>query len=252
MGKSIKQKNLTRWLAFVVLLLQAFTMNLMAVDPFEIAVIGDTQNYYRVIAEGGPDIFTQKIKWIADNVENNNTVFLTHLGDITLDYASLGELQTDWDHASAAMSPLDGKIPYSMTFGNHDAARPGAFAASRYQGYSWYLGSPDDVTHAQIFSGGGINFLHINLPHNCTETQRNWAQGIITANAGKPTIISTHGYMADNTWGRATSGNNIWNDLIEPNEQVIMTFNGHDWLTRHEIHETTSGRKVLSMQVNWQ
>ncbi|MGB0774740.1 MAG: LamG-like jellyroll fold domain-containing protein, partial [Akkermansiaceae bacterium] len=81
---------------------------------------------------------------------------------------------------------------------------------------------------------------------------RTWAQGIIDAHPGKPTMISTHGYMADNGTGRDGNGNNIWNDLVNPNAQVFMVFCGHDWVTRHEIDTTTDGRKVLQLLVDWQ
>lgn len=220
---------------------------LRAVEPFELIIIPDSQRYAQVINHGGPDLFKLQTSWIRDNVSAENIAFVTHVGDVIQDNASL------WTYADEAMSPLDGAVPYGVTFGNHDGSAPGTFGSSRFQGYSWYLGSSSDqLAHAQTFSKAGIDFLHINLPHNPSTTHLDWAQGIITTHSGKPTIISTHGYMADNSSGRSSLGTKIWNALIEPNEQVFMTCNGHDWVSRHEVDSTTSERKVLQIQSNWQ
>lgn len=47
-------------------------------EDFTIIVLPDTQLY----AQNYPDIFTAQIKWIIDNEAEENTVFVTHLGDI--------------------------------------------------------------------------------------------------------------------------------------------------------------------------
>lgn len=218
-----------------------------AVQPFEIVIMGDTQHYHHALDDGAPDLFTMQAEWIRDHVASRNIAFVTQVGDVIHDNTAL------WADADLMMQPLDGAVPYSVTFGNHDGSAPGPFGSSRYASYPWYLGaSSDQLAHAQTFAAGGFTFLHINLPHNCSATHRSWAAGIIQAHPGKPTIISTHGYMADNTAGRATSGNNIWNDLVQPYPQVFMTCNGHDWLSRHEVDTTTDGRKIIQLQVNWQ
>lgn len=237
-------KNFIRTFAFSVLV----TTSAAAVAPYKIAVLGDTQRYSQIMDEGGePDYFTYQTQWVADNAASENIVFLTHVGDVIQDQASR------WVYANASVSLIDGVIPYSITFGNHDGGAPNVFGAARYNSYPWYEGaSANDLCHAQTFTAGGITFLHINLRHSPTAADRTWAQGIINAHPGKPTIISTHGYMADNSPGRANNGNNIWNDLVEPNAQVFMVFCGHDWVNRREIDTTTDGRKILQIMANWQ
>lgn len=218
-----------------------------AVDPFTVVIIPDTQRYPQVIADGGPDLFTMKTQWIRDNIAAENIAFVTHVGDVIQDSSSL------WPYADGAMSLLDGQVPYSVTFGNHDGGAPNVFAAPRYNSYPWYQGSSaDSLAHAQTFTEAGITFLHLNLPHNPNNTHLTWAQGVINANPGKPTMITTHGYMADNSSGRSSNGENIWNTLIAPNPQVFLTANGHDWVSRHEIDTTSNGKKVLQIQANWQ
>lgn len=218
-----------------------------AVQPFEMVILGDTQRYYQAMEEGAPDLFLMQTKWIRDHVASRNIAFVTHVGDVIQDNSAL------WSAADLKVQPLDGAVPYSITFGNHDGSAPGTFGSSRYVSYPWYLGSSSNqLAHAQTFTAGGFTFLHINLPHGASSTLRAWAAGVIQAHPGKPTIISTHGYMADNATGRAANGNNIWNDLVQPFPQVFMTCNGHDWVTRHEVDTTTDGRKVIQLQVNWQ
>ncbi|GAA5494483.1 hypothetical protein Rhal01_00644 [Rubritalea halochordaticola] len=223
------------------------TGSLHAVEPYEMIIIPDSQRYAQVINHGGPDLFKMQTTWIKNNVANENIAFVTHVGDVIQDNSSL------WSYADQVIDELDGAVPYSITFGNHDGGAPGPFGSSRYQAYSWYLGaSSDSLAHAQTFSAGGIDFLHINLPHNPKSTHLTWAQGIMSAHSSKPTIISTHGYMADNSSGRSSIGQNIWNTLIDPNPQVFMTCNGHDWVSRHEVDTTSNGRKILQIQSNWQ
>ncbi len=218
-----------------------------AIQPFEVVILGDTQQYYRYAATGAPDLFRMQTQWVRDHVASRNIAFLTHVGDVTY------ENNAHWPVADANVDLLDGQLPYSITFGNHDTGAPSFFGSARYAGYPWHLGSSSDqMAHAQTFSSGGFTLLHINLPHACTAAQRTWAAGIITAHPGKPTIISTHGYMFDNGSGRAATGQNIWNDLVNPYPQVFMTCNGHDWVTRHEMDTTTDGRKIIQVQVDWQ
>ncbi|GAA5496280.1 hypothetical protein Rhal01_02463 [Rubritalea halochordaticola] len=215
--------------------------------PFEMVIMPDTQNYFTVIREGGPDLFTNQTEWIRDHVKKENIVFVTHVGDVILDRKVL------WEDAGKAMSLLDGAVPYSVTFGNHDGGAPGTFTSARYKDYPWYLGGSDDsMAHAQQFRAEGITFLHLNLPHNPKPKHLDWAKGMLEKYKGKPTIISTHGYMADNSKGRSGNGNRIWNTLIDPYPQVFMTCNGHDWVSRHEVDTTSKGRKVLQIQSNWQ
>lgn len=222
-------------------------MPLTAAEPFKMIIMPDTQNYFTVIKEGGPDLFTKQTEWIRNNVKKENIAFVTHVGDVILNHAS------QWKDAGVAMSLLDGAVPYSVTFGNHDNGAPGTFTSARYKDYPWYIGgSPDSMAHAQKFSSAGITFLHVNLPHNAKPDQLEWAKGVMEKHKGLPTIISTHGYMADNSQGRSGSGKRIWDTLVDPYPQVFMTCNGHDWVSRHELDTTSKGQRVLQIQSNWQ
>lgn len=98
---------------------------LMAVDPFTIAVLPDTQFY----SEGYPDTFNAQTQWVLDHRISKNIVFVSQLGDIVQNGESGATRNlTEWQRADAAMDKLDGSlatspdglIPYTALIGNHD------------------------------------------------------------------------------------------------------------------------------------
>ena len=80
-------------------------------QPFSIVMLPDTQNY----AKQFPGIFYEHIDWVRDNVATENIVFVTQVGDIV--YGGGGK---QWEVADAAMSRLDGVVPWGVAVGNHD------------------------------------------------------------------------------------------------------------------------------------
>lgn len=207
-------------------------------------------------------------------------------------------------------------LPYSVSLGNHDLLPRGDklnsedpitgggfrtfFGAGRYEAYKighnnpyqWYGGS--DATqwnHYQIFRAGPYTYLHLNLelepqnPENDLAIPRMvgindalvWAQSIINAHPGLPTIISTHKLLTDfrgqsnltGFWGdgideffggyRSTTGQVVWERLVKGNSQVFMTINGHEHEgpyredgEYHQVSINDSGLSVFEIQVNYQ
>ncbi|QDU71856.1 PEP-CTERM sorting domain-containing protein [Mucisphaera calidilacus] len=172
---------------------------------------------------------------------------------------------------------VGGSLAYSVSSGNHDYLPTGDkvngddpisptgfttyYGPDRYAGYDWYGGGDSTgFNHYQMFEANGHTYLHLNLeyePENAeldSELDRggfadaiDWAQSIIGANPGVPTIISTHKYLTDlepdgfdatgyqgdgfdDTFGgeRTSTGDALWEGLIRSNPQVFMTINGHD------------------------
>ncbi|MGC4006035.1 MAG: hypothetical protein QM811_24110 [Pirellulales bacterium] len=165
--------------------------SLMAVAPFTLAVMPDTQNY----AESYPETFLAQTRWIVQNQAARNIVFVSQLGDIVqnAEYGSTRNAE-EWRRADAAIDQLDGDlsrrpdglIPYSVALGNHDygiisnkaggtARYEEYFDADRYQGRSWYVeGSEIAGGHAQIFEAGGYRFLHITLQFEPLDADLAW------------------------------------------------------------------------------
>ncbi|MCC3860967.1 hypothetical protein [Pseudemcibacter aquimaris] len=106
----------------------------------------------------------------------------------------------------------------------------------------WYISSFNGgVNSAQIFEAGGYRFLHFAFEMQAGDDVLEWAQGVIDANPGLPTIMSTHDYLNPRGERKPASpldlakydplGHNsaedIWNDWIKKNDQIFMILSGH-------------------------
>lgn len=78
---------------------------------YSFAVIGDTQS----MCEDDPKSMESIYDWLVDNKDTQNIKYVMGLGDITDD-----STDTEWGYATEFISKLNGKIPYSLTRGNHD------------------------------------------------------------------------------------------------------------------------------------
>ena len=81
-------------------------------QPFTVVVLPDTQFY----AESYPHLFLDQTRWITDQVEKRNIVAVIHEGDIV----NKCWREEQWENADAALSVLDGVVPYFLALGNHD------------------------------------------------------------------------------------------------------------------------------------
>jgi hypothetical protein len=197
-------------------------------ENFTIVVLPDTQNY----SQSYPEIFENQTKWIVQNENKMNIVFVSHLGDIVDHYDSYWE----WVYADNAMSILDNnKIPYGILPGNHDMDQSGNvtryaehFPASRYEGRSYWGGSYDNrnMNNYQLFSAGGMNFIALSLQNNPPADVRSWADNVLTKYPNRKAIISTHSYL-DQKGDRGVGGPVIWRDLVGPNNNVFLILCGH-------------------------
>lgn len=112
----------------------AYIIEWEAPEPFEIVVIPDTQLY----AQTNSPIFEAQAQWILDNREDNNIVYVAHLGDlkdsggpnaaVSCDDVDLGGGFTEWAYVSQALSKLEDPVmtglpeglPVGVLPGNHD------------------------------------------------------------------------------------------------------------------------------------
>jgi autotransporter-associated beta strand protein len=185
--------------------------------------------------------------------------------------------ESEWIRAAADWNILStANIPHYTVIGNHDYYHwdqkkdPSEwnkyFAASMYSGKSWFTGglSPADSTQAtglRIYSGlnaynyfyaGGYKFLNIGLQFVPTAGDIAWAQSIINANKGIPTIVSTHDYQDTN--GRDAAGNNLWNNFISKagNSQIFMVLSGHVNGVHQQISTDADGKGVFEILSDYQ
>lgn len=180
---------------------------------FTVVIIPDTQSYEGKGCKATPkstDPVTNKnleaqVKWIAAHREDQHIVFVSHVGDI-VDKNNADQ----WAVAKQHLDRLRGVVPFSLTVGNHDMTSKGdarlfqaQFPAASFKDYPWYLGSysherkgqnvsANNVNSAQLFSGGGMDFIHLSLECNAPDDVLAWANELLTKNAGRRALITTH------------------------------------------------------------
>lgn len=192
---------------------------------FTIVALPDTQYY----SESYPEMFTAQTQWIVDNASSHNIVFVTHEGDVVQTWDNVGQ----WENANTSMSLLDGTVPYGLCPGNHDDPTTYFnfyFSYTRYEGEPWYGGHYPDTgndSNYELFSAGGMNFIILHMQVFPDQNVFNWANQVLSNNSNRVAIITTHQYM--NTDGsRMTVGNDIYNNVVVPNDNVYFVFCGHN------------------------
>ncbi|WP_058994069.1 DNRLRE domain-containing protein [Haloarcula sp. CBA1127] len=239
-------------------------------DYWTVVALPDTQVY----AKEGTPYAKDQTQWIADNADAENIAFVSHEGDV-VDH---GDDDAEWQYMDAAMSTLDGVVPYATVTGNHDYAtlwdRNSAiakyreyFGSSRYEGRDWFGGAGptngdegrDSLSTYQLFSAGGYDFLHLALewePPGTVDdpsTPLGWGQSVLDQYPDRATILTTHSYLRDEPQRRTrqlqeaseigNTGQTLWEDLVSPNGQIFMVLCGH-W------HEGTDGSGGEAHQVS--
>jgi Calcineurin-like phosphoesterase. len=181
-------------------------------DSFTIAVIPDTQMY--VDPEGkrkasGDDlsnpIFSAIVQWIVNHKDEQNIVFVSHVGDI-VDKNN----HDQWKIARELMNVIHGKIPYGISVGNHDMTSAGDsslfqqyFPRSSFEEFSWYGGSYENSSRGprfsgnnansyQLFSAGGLDFVFLHLECNAPDDVVEWANSVLQKHSDRKALITTH------------------------------------------------------------
>ena len=246
---------------------------------FNIVLLPDTQNY----SERYPEIYRSQTNWIAQN--KDSIAFVLHQGDITNRNTS-----EQWENAVAAMSRLDGVIPYVMTIGNHDLGTTGStdtrnsdlfnqyFPYSKHNQLSGFGGvfEPGKMENVwYTFYVGGLNWLVLSLEFGIRNKVLDWAKAIIEEHPKHKVIINTHAYMySDDTrmgegdkWlpqdyaiGKdsgeeaVNDGEQIWEKLVSRYPNILFVFSGH--VLNDGVGTLVSvgnhGNKIYQMLANYQ
>ncbi len=114
-----------------------------------------------------------------------------------------------------------------------------------FVGRSWYGGAFNQGLNSyQTFTGAGQRFLHLSLEMQPTPSALAWAQGIIDANPGVPTIVTTHEWLRPALAGGTERSNGyaayfegtdhlppdaVWDRFIRRNAQIFLILSGHNW-----------------------
>ena len=191
-------------------------LNAAPEGSFSMVVIPDTQEYFGRDTKKEPDsndeitnpVFESQTRWIAENIDSQHIVFVSHVGDIVDK-----NTHSQWELARQCIDNIHGIVPYGISAGNHDMTSNGNsslfqqyFPASLYEKFDWYGGSfPGDDQYPavsgnnansyQLFSAGGINFIVFHLECNAPDTVLNWASNILESYHSRFAIVTTHMFL---------------------------------------------------------
>ncbi|WPF65313.1 MULTISPECIES: LamG-like jellyroll fold domain-containing protein [unclassified Corynebacterium] len=216
----------------------------------------DTGNLYR--ARYGVEPYLEQTRWLARHREELGIAFVTHLGDI-VDQADVAQ---EWEVASAAMSVLDdAALPYSVLPGNHDISeqRPTPFSAhfpaSRSTCRERYPAANNECEY-HLFRAAGRDFLVLALAWRADDAALDWAQGVLDAHPGVPTILTSHEITGITPQGEVflteEYGEHLWERLIAPNDQIFLTLAGHHHGAGYTVLRNTHGHEVIHVLQDYQ
>ena len=221
-----------------------------------LVVLPDTQVYSAVY----PELFKDQIRWILANRNRRNIKYVLHLGDVTNN-----NLPDQWANAQAALSMLDGIVPYAFVPGNHDYGLNGGTAdrttyLNDYFPFATYAPWPtlggvmepnkmDNSYH--LFSAGGVDWLVLALEFGPRNSVVTWANSIVNTYPNRKAILITHAYLYNDdtrydwpakgpsqSWNPyayntasdpdgTNDGEDLWRKLVQIHPNFVFTINGH-------------------------
>jgi hypothetical protein len=254
------------------------------IPNYTVAILPDTQSYVR----WKTSVMTSQLDWLVDNKDSHYIEFVAHVGDIVQNWDTT---PTDWEFVQTEMNKLKtAGIPYSILPGNHDYAYNSRnstvfnsyFPLSNYSDMSSYAGAYDTNSDNMYFvftvdKDGDLTpddkLLILSLEFGPREEVVEWANQVLTTHSDVPAIVVTHAYLqpdgdlleygdphaASNGYGLGEDvydGDELWDELIYPNNNVRFVFCGHDGTSddgsalRISSHEDTTA--VYQVMTNYQ
>ena len=216
---------------------------------YSFAVVGDTQTF----TYQNPELLKNMYQWIIENKDAKNIQYVIGLGDITEYGVDVGHANYDatranaeWAAAKAAISLMDGKIPYSLIRGDgHDGIELFNQYFANHEGYTQNIagyyeeGRIDNVYHT--FKIGNVNYLLLSLDHGTKDGPLAWANEVVAAHPDHRVIVTTHEYIrrdgsmivtGESGAASAYDPNNnnaevLWEDFLSKHPNIFMVLCGH-------------------------
>jgi len=237
---------------------------------FTVAVIPDTQQ------ETWNDTDTRSAErstWLVNNAAKLNLKYVTHIGDV-VDWGNVAP--EHFTRAQKGLAPLKGKVPYSLTIGNHDtgavcqggSACPGisanvavrdttafnkAFPVNTFTSVKGaYEAGKIDNTYS-TFTAGGQKWMVLNLELWARQGAIDWAKKVVAANPDHNVIVATHSYLngdgsisTSNGGYGATSPKHLFDTLIKVYPNIKMVVSGHTGGGATRVDTGNNGNKIIS------
>lgn len=234
-------------------------------ESFSVVVLPDTQ----IASQRKPELITAQTQWIVANRLRHNIRFVVHVGDIVEWPTNVVE----WEAAKAAMTLLDGEVPYVVAIGNHDmdgwpkwtdksnnsnASRSTSifnsyFPLEKYASLPTFAGSfPSDLNDnsCHLFTAGGADWMIVTLKYDPTDAELAWASALVSAHPRRQVIINTHNYM--DVLGRSAAGERIWAALGRRHPNVAFILSGHFSGVAYRADKGDGGNTVHQLMADYQ
>ena len=239
-------------------------------DEFTVAVMPDTQ---QEVWSDSDTRFKNRSTWLVNNASRLNLKFATHAGDV-VDWGNVAPAQ--YTRAKNGLSPLNGKVPYSLTVGNHDTAAvcaggsacPGADAKLTVRDTSSFNKAFDRSTFTNLrgqfeagkvdnsystFSASGQKWMVLNLELWARQSAIDWARKVVAANADHNVIVATHSYLegdgsisGSNGGYGTTSPKYLFDNLIKVYPNIKVVLSGHVGGGAARVDTGVNGNKIMS------
>jgi hypothetical protein len=206
-------------------------------------------------------------------IVENNFVFMAHLGDLTEDADA-----TSFAEVDKAFDILDSHgVAYSVVAGNHDVSGDDSRGSTpylqtmgprRFKRSPSFIGSdPTGYNTAHLFKAAGMQWLVLALDWRVTPQGFAWANQVIKDHPRTPVILTTHEIVGsvydDNVYPYESGdpennavfssyGQQVWDDLINENDQIFLTLNGHYWPPGRTTKQNAAGHDVHLHIANYQ
>lgn len=259
---------------------------------YTIAILPDTQDYAdRNASEQRESTFANITTWLADNADNKNIGFVTHVGDITQHAGS-----EEFDIAYDAMNILrEAGVPFSVLPGNHDIGAGGSSNVRTTGAYNDAFSTSymsEDPTFGGVYdqetdrydnnyhlwdAPDGTGWMILNLEFGPRDDVLRWADEVLTEHGDRKVMVLTHSY--NNFDGRhdplggplnaegagynyglgrdaegSWDGEEIWREVISKHPNVLFTAGGHIFGDGAEtvVSYNDFGNPVYQFLVNYQ
>lgn len=189
----------------------------------------------------------------------SNIAYCVHTGDLIDQMnAGLETAHSQYKIASKAQDILDfAGVPNGVVSGNHDVNHTAAdyslyceyFGEDRYSDFAWYGGSLDNNTHHyDLISVGDYDFvfLYLGVFKEADEKTIAWANSVCRSYPNRNVVICTHEYLLPSGAYSGDRAEKIWNEIVVPNENVMMVLCGHNDGVCDKLHRVEGTNRYVA------
>lgn len=207
----------------------------------------------------GTHIFNSITQYFADQYKAGKIGYVLNTGDIV----NIADTDSQWNVADAAVNILDASgVPYGLLPGDHDVGTNPYyyyneyFPASRFAVQPSYGAGPsgyENQDHYDLVTVGGKDLLMLYIGDGVESTPQTvaWANKVLSEYRDRSAIVLTHAFLDyDNTHINAADA--IFNQIIAPNDNVVMMLCGHNTVARTTETVPGTDRVIQEIQGDFQ